>query len=1131
MDQLDLIDRERRLDEVLGAFFEAIEAGQAAGVAELLASHPDLAPELETFFADEETVHRWTAPLRPVARAAFTNALAAALDPAAEQGTSAPGTETRSVGDYELLEEIGRGGMGVVYKARQKSLGRLVALKMIRAGTLAVAADVERLRNEAEIVAQLDHPHIVPIHEVGDHDGQPYFSMKLIEGASLAQHLARFQADARSAARLIFAVAQAVHHAHQRGILHRDLKPSNILLDAEGRPLVTDFGLARRVAADSSLTQSGALVGTPSYMTPEQASGKKGTITTATDVYGLGALLYALLTGRPPFRGETVLDILEQVKGREPEPPSQSNRRVDRDLETICLKCLAKEPPRRYSSAEAVAQDLERYLAGKPIQARPLGRLARLWRWCRRNPVLAGAAALLLAASLLFAGNLWRLERQAAATEQAVADDLREADLLQQQERWSETLQVLERASGRLAAGGPPPLRQRVEQRRTNVAMVARLEEARLQLRAAGPEEDDSTGADQAYAAAFASYGLNLETLAPEEAAERIRTSPIRTQLVAALDDWAIARRTIRKEGDTTWKVLLAVARAADPDAWRNDLRDALERRDQKGLERLAASGQVVELPPSSLVLLGRALQEKGAIKQAVAVLRQAQRHHPHQFWINFELAYNLYLSQQWEEAIRFYTAALAIRPQSALVRVALGAVLPKKGAVDEAIAVCNEAIRLKPDYAYAYNNLGIALKNKGLQHKEALDEAVAAYKEAIRLKPKFAEAYDNLGVVLGHKGAWKEALDAHRKAIDLKRGDAEAYGNLGHTLVRKGDLDDAITAFREAIRLKPKFAGFHNDLGVALTRKNALDAAFAALKEAIRLDPRFAQAFRNLGVVLYRKGASAEGIVALKKAILLEPNFADAYYNLGRVFQDKGVLDEAITAYEQTIRIQADYAEAHCNLGHAYLKQGRFADGLTALRRGHELGSQRPGWPYRSDQWVSQAEQQVARADKLAKVLSGESQPAGAAEGLALAQMCQRSMKLHAAAAHFFAGAFAAQPGLADDPRAGHRYDAACAAALAGSGQGKDAEHLDAEERARLRKQARDWLRADLTAWRNLLDKDKAAPVVGQIMQHWLDDTDFNGVRGAGALAKLPEAERGDWQRLWEEAAALRQRAQPKQK
>jgi serine/threonine-protein kinase len=368
-------EREQALDEVLTAYLKAVDAGRFPDRRELLARHPELAPDLERFFADEDAIGRWTEPLH-----------GPDLDTPPEVAGRRPASPPGSFGDFELLGVLGRGGMGAVYKARQRSLNRLVALKVIRAGEPPGPAESRRFRTEAEVVAGLEHPNIVPVYEVGDRDGLLYLSMRLVEGGTLAEQLERFAADPRTVARLVVDVARAVHFAHQRGVLHRDLKPGNILLDIDGRPLVTDFGLAKRVESDSSLTQSGVIVGTPSYMAPEQASGARGAVTTAADVWGLGAVLYALLTGRPPFRGETVLQTLEQVKEREPEPPHRLNRRVDRDLETVCLKCLQKDPARRYTSAADLADDLDRWLRGKSVRARRarLGERAR--KWVLRRP-------------------------------------------------------------------------------------------------------------------------------------------------------------------------------------------------------------------------------------------------------------------------------------------------------------------------------------------------------------------------------------------------------------------------------------------------------------------------------------------------------------------------------------------------------------------------------------------------------------------------------------------------------------------------------------------------------------------------------------------------------------------------
>jgi WD40 repeat protein/tRNA A-37 threonylcarbamoyl transferase component Bud32 len=389
-------DRSQRLDEVVTAYLKAVEAGQAPEQGEWLARYPEFAAELQAFFAAQDEVRRLAGPL-----------------------CSLPET-VRYFGDYELIEEIARGGMGIVYRARQVSLNRVVALKMIREGQLASEQDVARFKAEAEAAANLDHPNILPIYEIGTHNGLHYFSMKLIEGGSLAGRVAELVEQPREAARLMVLVARAVHHAHQRGILHRDLKPGNILLDNDGSPTITDFGLARKVEGDSGLTQTGAIVGTPSYMAPEQAAARKD-LSIAIDVYALGAILYELLVGQPPFRGATPVDTILQVLEKEPVAPRSLRAGADRDLETIALKGLRKEPQQRYESASLLADDLERWLRGEPILARRTGTAERAWKWLRRHPALAALSAAVIVS--LVAGTivslLFAIQADARARESA----------------------------------------------------------------------------------------------------------------------------------------------------------------------------------------------------------------------------------------------------------------------------------------------------------------------------------------------------------------------------------------------------------------------------------------------------------------------------------------------------------------------------------------------------------------------------------------------------------------------------------------------------------------------------------------------------------------------------------------
>ena len=360
---------------VLEAYLARLQAGEKPDRAAILREHPELLSALDCLEALEQL-----AP-PPQHETAHADGDVDISPPLAAMPCD--------FGPYELIREIGRGGMGVVYEARQKGLDRSVAVKMILAGHLASPESVRRFQTEARAAARLRHSNIVHIHDVGQFNGQDFFAMEYIEGPSLAQRIQQGSTDVNAAARLVSTVSRAVEHLHQQGIVHRDLKPSNILLDADGRPYVTDFGLAKVFSEGVDMTATGAIAGTPSYMAPEQASPRRAEITQATDVYSLGAILYELLTGEPPFHAETAFDTLVAVLSGDPSMPRTIDPRIPRGLELICLKCLAKEPRKRYESAAALADDLDRFALGEVLAVRPPTMAQRCWNWVRRQPALA----------------------------------------------------------------------------------------------------------------------------------------------------------------------------------------------------------------------------------------------------------------------------------------------------------------------------------------------------------------------------------------------------------------------------------------------------------------------------------------------------------------------------------------------------------------------------------------------------------------------------------------------------------------------------------------------------------------------------------------------------------------------
>ena len=406
--------------EILVSCYKALEQGEQLDREALIKEHQKYAKTLQAFLDDEQFLRHMAAELRnsAIKQEGHVDFFDATIDSNPNTNEFTVGDKIRYIGEYEILAEIARGGMGVVFKARQQRLKRIVALKMILSGSLADDDEVERFRREAQAAAGLTHPNIVSIHEIGSHDGRHYFTMDFIEGRSLAEEIREESLPPRRAAKLVKTLAEAIYYAHEQGTLHRDLKPANVLIEAGDNPKITDFGLAKLIGigdeeSAADITASGQILGTPSYMSPEQAEGKHKLVGPATDIYSLGAILYASLAGRAPFVAETPVDTLLQVAHNEPVTPRSLNPKIPKELETICLKCLQKHPKTRYATAKDLADDLNRWLEGHSIRAKPTGPLKRAWKWSFRHPARASLILVLVVASIT-ATLLWRRAEKAS---------------------------------------------------------------------------------------------------------------------------------------------------------------------------------------------------------------------------------------------------------------------------------------------------------------------------------------------------------------------------------------------------------------------------------------------------------------------------------------------------------------------------------------------------------------------------------------------------------------------------------------------------------------------------------------------------------------------------------------------
>ncbi len=1092
------------LAELVEEITDRLQAGEAVDPEALAARHPDKAEELR----------RLLPALRMLATAGGSRDGPAPGANAAEVGDA---LEPRVLGDFRIVREVGRGGMGVVYEAEQVSLGRRVALKVLPFAATMDPRQLQRFRNEAQAAACLHHTNIVPVYFVGEAHGVHFYAMQFIDGRTVAAVIDELRRQEnltlagssppgrdyfRTVARWGCEAAEALDHAHQVGVVHRDVKPANLLVDdADGKVWVTDFGLAQLGQGDAGLTLTGDLVGTLRYMSPEQALARRVVIDHRTDVYSLGATLYELLTLRPAFTGADRQELLRQVAFEEPVAPRRLRRSVPRELETVVLKAMEKSPADRYATAQELADDLRRWLEDRPIRARRPGLARRAVKWSRRHrPLVAAAVVSLLLAVLMLALSNFVIWRQREETREALR-------------------------TSRLH-------RAEVDELATQLAQLRHGSEAEL--------ERSLRALDGTLAA------LDLGPDGPE--VERVR----RAAAGPALEYYRGLRPPQARLYPLRWELMWMHLRVGGLHALRDEFAEAKQAYLEastaaEGLRHLLAVPRIGRGRPGGLFppdFPDRPADEQG-FRRALAHWRK--------------------VSPQTLGEVADYRVALAQSLPTRVVQVQTVLSGPRAG-VQVPQLPPGEGPRTPADYPpriaileRVVADLPTAAHRTGLVSMYAeyaadlaragrRPEALRGYLQAVECGERWRE---DLPSGQNHHGLAQVLFQVVGDGLNRLKEPAEAGRafraclDVREALVREKALSPSDRLFvraRLALVEALRAQGPARE-GTAPEEARLLDEAIAECREALRRQPGDPQAQPLLPRLLLEKGEPDEAVAAYREALRLGGHCDTGYLGLGLLLAEQGRLDEVVALYREAVRLNPGAPVCHTRLGLALQGRGHFREAAAELRRGRpgdrdptptyaqqwavvvnagQPGAGAPGGPPAA--WLRTAERLAETEARLPALLAGTVAPADAVEHLALALIWHQDRQLFGAAAREYAEAFAAEPALAAEPASGYRYGAARAAARAGCGQGKDAAGLDGPQRAGLRRQALDWLLADLAGWRQVLEAEPAPGrlAVLRATAHWLQDRAFAGVRGPSALARLPQAERRDWQRLWEEVEAL---------